>query len=156
MALRGRRGRPSSPASRRWRRRRLRRSAGVSSAKPSPCIGDSAFLRGNKTSLRLLDGVEVDSYTGAVPKIRAKEPGRGFSLEGRDVSPATSASTRQPSFLHHSCVTELDRATVLEDTIREVRYVWFIKFGVRIVGRYLYATAIAEVCSFAGTRHHVR
>ena len=65
VAERGRRGRPSSPASRRWRRRRLRRSAGVSSAKPSPCIGDSAFLRGNKTSLRLLDGVEVDSHTGA-------------------------------------------------------------------------------------------
>ena len=37
-----------------------------------------------------------------------------------------------------------------------MRYVWFIKFGVRIVGRYLYATAIAEVRSFAGTRHHVR
>ena len=34
--------------------------------------------------------------------------------------------------------------------------VWFVKFGMRIVGRYLYATAIAEVRSFAGTRHHVR
>ena len=49
--------------------------------------------------------------------------GQGPEHGGGDVSPAPAGSSRQPPFLHHGSVPELNRATVLEYAIWKVRYI---------------------------------
>ena len=90
-----------------------------------------------------------------VSKVRTKQSGRGISLQRRDVSSSAPASTRQPPFLNHGSVPELNSSTILEDAIREVRDVWFVKFGVGIVGRYLYATTVTKVRALPRAWHNI-
>ena len=57
--------------------------------------------------------------------------------------------------MHHGSIAQLHGPAVLEDAIWKVGNVWFVKFGMRIVGRYLYATTVTKVRALPRAWHHI-
>ena len=80
-------------------RLRRRLSAGVSSAKPSPCIGGRPVWKSN-LSLRVSASTLLVDFHALDVRCCTKQSGRGLRLQGGNITSPTSTAPSEPSLLH--------------------------------------------------------